>query len=364
MPNDRFAMRRERLVRSLKAAGVHALLVTSTVNVRYLTGFTGEDSDLLVAPDRTVLISDSRFETQLAEECPGLEVHIRPRTTSLIEAVATVLKKMKLSRLGFERETTLYADWESLSQSVKPLALVPQGGRVEALRAIKDPQEVLEIREAIRQAERGFQVLKATLRPNMTEREAARDLEHAMRQFGATQAGFEIIVAAGARAALPHARPTAAQIGDSSLLLVDWGATNARGYRSDLTRVLATDSISPKLEKLHGVVLNAQRRGIEAIRPGVLASDVDSVARKVIADAGWGKSFGHGLGHGIGLEIHEAPRVSQNSKTVLKPGMVVTVEPGVYLPGWGGIRIEDDVLVTRTGHEVLTSLHRDLERWG
>jgi Xaa-Pro aminopeptidase len=182
-----------------------------------------------------------------------------------------------------------------------------------------------------------------------------------MRQFGAKQAAFDTIVAVGPRSALPHARPTAATIGSADFLLVDWGALNFQGYHSDLTRILVTGTISPKLVKLHGVVLNAQQRAVEMIRPGVLAREVDSAARTVIAKAGWGKNFGHGLGHGIGLEIHEGPRVSRNSQVVLKAGMVVTVEPGVYLPGWGGIRIEDDVLVTRTGHEVLTSLPRELD---
>jgi Xaa-Pro aminopeptidase len=244
---------------------------------------------------------------------------------------------------------------------VKPLELLPQADLVETLRLIKDDGELAEIREAIQQAERGFQLLKASLSPDMTEQQAANELERAMRHFGAKQAAFDTIVAVGPRAALPHAQPTSTRIGDAAFLLIDWGARNSAGYHSDLTRMVVTGTISPKLEKLYRVVLQAQRRGIEAVRPGVPGGEVDSAARDAIRQAGWGKNFGHGLGHGIGLEIHEGPRVSQNSRVELKPGMVVTVEPGIYLPGWGGIRIEDDVLVTRTGHEVLTSLPRDLE---
>jgi Xaa-Pro aminopeptidase len=336
-------------------------LVTSPVNVRYLTGFTGEDSFLLVGRGVTVLISDSRFETQIPEECPGLEAHIRPRTKTLSEAVGEVVGRAKLQKLAFESATTSFAQWQAIAQTVKPLELVPQSDLVETLRLIKDEDELADIRMAIVQAERGFQLLKASLEPQMTEQQAANELERAMRHFGAKQAGFDTIIAVGPRAALPHARPTFARIGESDFLLVDWGAKTVTGYHSDLTRMVVTGTISPKLEKLHRVVLQAQHRAIEAIRPGVSGAAVDAAAREVIAQAGFGKNFGHGLGHGIGLEIHEGPRVSQNSKTELKPGMVVTVEPGIYLPGWGGIRIEDDVLVTRTGHEVLSSLSRDLE---
>jgi len=359
--SDRPALRRDRLLRRLESVGADALLVTSQVNVRYLTGFTGEDSFLIVGRGLTVLVSDSRFETQIAEECPSLDVHIRPRTKTITEAVGEVSARSKIKKLGFESNTTTYAQWQSLSQTIKPLELVAQPDLVETLRLIKDDGELAEIREAIQQAERGFQLLKASLSAEMTEQQAANELERAMRHFGAKQAAFDTIVAVGPRAALPHARPTSARIGDAGFLLVDWGARNSAGYHSDLTRMVVTGTISPKLEKLYRVVLQAQRRGIEAVRPGAQAGDVDSAARDVIRQAGWGKSFGHGLGHGIGLEIHEGPRVSQNSKIELKPGMVITVEPGIYLPGWGGIRIEDDVLVTRTGHEVLTSLSRDLE---
>lgn len=182
-----------------------------------------------------------------------------------------------------------------------------------------------------------------------------------MRQFGAARASFDPIVAVGERAALPHARPGSNRVSSSDFLLIDWGAATHEGYKSDLTRVFVTGKILPKLEKIYRVVLKAQRRGISKIRPGVCCCDVDAAAREVIEQSGYGKNFGHGIGHGIGLDIHEEPRMSPVSKTVLKPGMVVTVEPGVYLPGWGGVRIEDDVLVTRDGHKVLTSVPKEFE---
>jgi Xaa-Pro aminopeptidase len=186
-------------------------------------------------------------------------------------------------------------------------------------------------------------------------------MDHQLRLFGAQAESFATIVAAGARAALPHATPSSTiGLGESESVLIDWGASG-RLYKSDLTRVLVTGRISPKLRRVYEVVLKAQTRAIRAIRPGVTAHHVDQVARNVIAKAGFGRRFSHGLGHGLGLEVHEAPRLAGTSQVVLKPGMVVTVEPGAYLPGWGGVRIEDDVLVTRDGYEVLTTAPKQLE---
>jgi Xaa-Pro aminopeptidase len=234
-------------------------------------------------------------------------------------------------------------------------------GLVENLRLIKDKYEIARIRAAVLQAENAFAALRSKLRPEMTEKEAADELEHQFRLFGAKDAAFPTIVAVGPRAALPHATPSSRRrIGEADFVLIDWGA-NEGLYRSDLTRVLVTGRISPKFERIYQVVLAAQNQAIAAIRPGVVAHNVDNVARSMIAKAGFGRQFRHGLGHGLGLFVHESPRLAVKNQTVLKPGMVVTVEPGIYLPGWGGIRIEDDVLVTRTGHEVLTHVPKRLE---
>jgi Xaa-Pro aminopeptidase len=236
----------------------------------------------------------------------------------------------------------------------------PTSGLVEQLREIKDAAEIAQLRQAIWYAEKAFGVLRASLTPEKSEKRVADELEYQMRLFGAKGYSFPSIVAAGARAALPHATPTDRPIGESDLLLVDWGASGAL-YKSDLTRVLVTGKISPKLERVYRVVLKAQQQAIAAIRPGAVAQDVDRVAREAIDRAGFGRYFGHGLGHGLGLEVHEAPRLTARNTAVLKPGMVVTVEPGIYLPGWGGVRIEDDVLVTRSGCEVLTQVPKQWE---
>lgn len=361
MHSDRFADRREKLLGKLRQTDAEALLVSNVTNVSYLTGFRGDSSFLLMGPAQTLLISDGRYTTQIQEECPGLDAHIRPLKQTMLEAVGEAVKSAKFRRLGIESGTVTVEQFEGLTEQVKPLQLVPLLGLVEDLRMVKDREEVVAIRTAIRQAERGFAMLKAGLVAEMTELEAAHELEHMMRRFGAAGAAFEPIVAAGPRAGLPHARPTKTPVLDADLLLVDWGASDTSGYKSDLTRVLITGKISPKLEKIYRVVLRAQRQGIAAIRPGRQAEEVDTAARRVIEEAGYGEQFGHGLGHGFGLEIHEEPRMRQGSQHVLKAGMVVTVEPGIYLPGWGGVRIEDDVLVTQDAAEMLTSVPKEFE---
>jgi Xaa-Pro aminopeptidase len=355
----RFEKRRAKLLKLIKQAGADALLVSNYTNVTYLTGFTGDSSYLLLSAGDTRLISDFRYVTQLEEECPGLPTHIRPNTTPLRDAVIEVIGAAKVRRLAIEGDSFTVADHYHLMEKLPELEIKVTAGMVEELRQIKDKEEIAAIVDAIRIAERAFRVLRATLRPGKTEKEVADGLEHQLRLDGAVSSSFATIVAAGAQAALPHARPTTATIDGEDLVLVDWGA-NARGYKSDLTRVLITGRISPKLERVYGVVLKAQEQAIAAIRPGKTAREIDAVGRGIIADAGFGKYFGHGLGHGIGLDIHELPRLHASNDQPLQPGMIVTVEPGIYLPGWGGVRIEDDVLVTRHGHEVLTDCPKEL----
>jgi Xaa-Pro aminopeptidase len=352
--------RRDKLRKAFKKAGVEALLVTDFANVTYLTGFTGDDSYVLVRRDGETVVSDPRYATQLGEECPGLDLNIRPPGKSIFQATVRLLRRAGISQLGVEADSMTVGFHDRLAEKLPKLQVVPVSGAVEKLRQIKDKDEVALLRRAVWQAEKAFAVLRSTLRPEKTEKEAADELEHQMRVFGAKGASFPTLLAVGPRAALPHAQPTKQRIGEDDFVLIDWGA-NEGLYMSDLTRVLVTGKISPKFERIYRVVLEAQTRAIAAIRPGAVAQDVDAVARRIIAKAGFGRRFRHGLGHGVGLVIHEAPRLAVKNQTVLRPGMVITVEPGIYLPGWGGVRIEDDVLVTRTGHEVLTSLPKRLQ---
>jgi Xaa-Pro aminopeptidase len=354
------AKRRGRLTQSLADEALDALLITNPVNVTYLTGFSGDSSHLVLMKDRALLVSDFRYTEQIAEECPGLPTHIRPTSQTIQQASAQMIGKLGVRSVGFESGHLTVADFETLSDSQKTASWKGVRDRVEKLRAIKDASEVEQIREAIGFAEKAFAMLRGRLQPEDTEKELCNALENYVRTAGGTCTSFPSIVAVGERAALPHAPPTDRTVGEASLLLVDWGASG-RFYKSDLTRVLTSHTISTKLEAVYAVVLKAQDAARRALHPGVKAHDVDAEARAVIAQAGFGDFFGHGLGHGIGLQIHEAPWMKPNSDTVFQAGMVVTVEPGIYLSGWGGVRIEDDVLITPDGCEVLTHVPKDLE---
>jgi len=358
-----YAGRRDRLRRLLRRQGLEGLLVTDRLNVTYLTGFTGEDSFLLVWRAGESLLTDARFSQQVEEECPGLEVVVRPVGSTMVEAVRRVVRKAHVGLLGLEAENVSVGFFDRISARLSGVELVKTTGLVEQLRQIKQPEELERIRRAIGQAERAFGAMRAGLQGEKTELQLAHELEMHVRAFGAIGSSFSAIVASGERSALPHARPKPIAVGLSPILLVDWGA-NEGLYQSDLTRTLFLGKISAKLRRVYQVVYQAQQKAIAAIRPGVPAEEVDKAARQVIAQAGWGKRFGHSLGHGLGLAVHEGPRLGpargNHSPSLLRPGMVVTVEPGVYWPGWAGVRIEDVVLVTRTGHEVLSSLPK---RW-
>ena len=361
MADAGYAARRNRLIRSLKSSEVECLLVTRESSIRYLTGFTGDSSWLLIGPTATVLISDSRYQTQIREECPELEACIRTARKSLTDTAAGVVCRVHLRHLGFESDYLTVAQHSALAGKLTSTNLVPTNGLVEVLRAVKDKWETAQIHEAIRQAERAIAVIRAGLRPDQTETQIRFLLESSMRDFGAAGAAFEPIVAVGPTAALPHAHAGRRRVSESSVLLIDWGAVSAAGYRSDLTRVFFTGRVTKKMKSVYDTVLAAQRAAIHSIRAGVVCRDVDAAARSVIEKAGYGRRFGHGLGHGIGLDIHEDVRLSPTSEEVLKPGMVVTVEPGIYLDDQFGVRVEDDVLVTRNGCEVLTSVPREFD---
>lgn len=353
--SKRHAARRHKLLKVIRNHELDGLLVTGEANVRWLTGFEGDSSWLVLTRDACVLVSDSRYETQIAEQCPGLEALIRKMPQSMAEAAAKVVNQSKPAALGFEGQLLPFDLVEAVAAKLKSTTLVSLPGEIEMLRAIKDSAEIAETREAVRLAARGFEYLRAALTPDMTELNVAHELEHALRRFGAAGVSFPPIIAVDDRAALAHYQPGGRRIGDASLLLVDWGAETTGRYKSDLTRVLTFGKPTKKLATVYETVRKANELAIQAIRPGVLCQDVDRVAREHIRQAGFGQRFGHGLGHGIGLEIHEQPRFAPNSTTVLQAGMVVTVEPGIYLPGWGGVRIEDDVLVTDDGCEVLSA---------
>ena len=361
MSGPNYARRRSKLLRAVKSAELESLLVTGVSSVRYLSGFTGDSTWLLLGKSATVLISDSRYTTQIANECTGLDVDIRDARKSMSEAAAGVIRKAKPKTVGFEADHLTVAQHAALAQKVSTAELVSTSGLPERLREVKDKWELEQIREAIYLAERGIGVVRSSLTPDQSERQIRYTLEAAMRSFGATGPGFEPIVGVGPTAALPHAHAGELRVGESPILLIDWGAETRSGYRSDLTRVFITGKVTKQMRAVYDTVLKAQRKAIAAIKPGAKCKDVDAIARKIIADAGFDKYFGHGLGHGFGLDIHESIRMSPLSTQRFESGMVVTVEPGIYLPGKFGVRIEDDILVTDDGHDVLTSVPREFD---
>jgi Xaa-Pro aminopeptidase len=307
-----------------------------------------------------ILISDSRFTTQIEEECPGLKFEIKSDSGGTLKSAAAVLKSLKVTSIAIEAQSVSKAafdDWQTLFSGVE---LVSTGGLVESLRAIKDPVELALIRKSIEINERVFQIMRDRLSGQQTEREIGHQLENDMRRFGASGVSFPPIVGVGPRSALPHATLTDQQVSSSPFMLVDWG-TRYEGYASDLTRIVITGKVPAKFRKIYDVVRDAQQGAIQAIGPGVDCQHVDRIAREFIAKAGFGNYFGHGLGHSFGLQVHESPSFSPTRRGTLESGMVVTIEPGIYLPGFGGVRIEDDILVTKDGFEVLSSLPTDFE---
>ena len=353
-----FDQRRDRLRKLLRQADVEGILITGFKNVTYLTGFTGDDSYLLLH-EKEVMLSDPRYSAQIKEECPGLEMVLRRPGKPILELAVGTVRSARIKRLAIEGGSMTAESLRRLEEALPRVELAVTSGMVEQLREIKDREEIEKIRQAARIAERAFAVVKASLRSDMSEKEVADELEHQVRLFGGQCCSFPSVVAVGRRAALPHARPGPTRFRDSRFVLVDWGAQSDL-YASDLTRMIIRGKVPSRLQRIYEIVLAAQRRAIDAIQPGAIMEDIDAAAREVITRAGYGRRWSHSLGHGIGLDIHELPRLAVDQKRPLMAGMVVTVEPGIYLPGWGGVRIEDDVLVTRDGCEVITHCPKEL----
>lgn len=353
------ANRLTQLRRRLADKKTGSLLVTCPQDIHYLTGFAGDDSWLLVPPvGKLHLISDSRFQEQIQRDAPQVIAHMRQGAIS--QELARLLAKRRIRHLALQQDHVTLATQATLAKQLKAVRLDAIDDGLLNQRAVKHPSEVQAIRQALKIQQKAYRRTLEYVRAGQREYEVAAYLEYQMRHLGADGTSFPSIVAAGANASLPHAVPGSAKLKRNDILLIDWGA-RFQGYCSDLTRVVALGRMPAKMREVYSVVLQAQLAAIDAIAPGVELKAVDAVARRIIEKAGYGDRFGHGLGHGIGLLIHEQPGLSSRSSGVLQAGQVVTVEPGIYLPGIGGVRIEDDVLVTAGGHEVLSDLPKDLQ---
>jgi len=341
--------------------GIDALLVTRLVNVRYLTGFTGSAAMLLVGLDGATFVTDGRYRDQSADQlaAAGVDAQIVVGLTQAEQRDALARAAHGVVRLGLEADGVTWAQQRAFAGWFPDAELVATEGLVDGLRMVKEPGEVDRIRAACAIADDALGELLPTLRDRPTERDFALRLEFAMRERGASGVSFDPIVAAGPNGAKPHARPSDRRIEPGELVVIDFGCV-VDGYCSDMTRTVSVGEPPPEARHIWDTVLLAQRTGCEAVAAGAECAAVDRASRDVIADAGWGDAFVHGTGHGVGLEIHESPRVASTSTGTLAPGHVVTVEPGVYLPGIGGVRIEDTLVVTPDGPVALTEFPKQL----
>jgi Xaa-Pro aminopeptidase len=342
----------------LEVSRANALLETHLPNVYYLSGFTGDSGALLIESSSVTLFTDGRFTTQAKEEVHQTRVQIH--RSSLLEAVGAHLRRKRHSRVAVAPSRLSLAGWNVLKKAAgKGIRWIPTEGLVEQLRAVKNSSEIAVIRDAARVGSEVMEEIIRLIRPGVTELEIAAEIGFRMRQKGASGESFDAIVAAGPRSALPHARPTTRQIGKNELVVLDLGAI-LRHYCSDLTRTVYVGRAPSRIRRWYQAVLEAQNAGRDALKHGVRAGVVDAATRGVLQRKGVGRYFVHSTGHGIGLEIHEDPRIARGQKNLLETGNVVTLEPGVYIEGVGGIRIEDDAVVTPRGNEILTTAPREL----
>ena len=350
-PAPEIEKRRRDIAALLPDLKADALLVASSANVRYLSGFDGSNGLILLMPGETHFFTDPRYAITAHQNIAG-KVHVAKGP--LVAAAAKVIQRKRLKRIGFEAGWTQYDAFERLQKALgRASSLVPVGRVIEERRMYKSPDEIDTIRRSVNLNSEAYAKVLKRIRPGVRELDIAAEIEYQMKMLGAEKPAFDTIVAAGAHAALPHAHPGSYRLTGNELLLVDMGAM-LQGYCSDMTRTVHLGTPPKRIREMYNAVLEAQLAGIAAVRPGVTAGKIDVVTRRVLKQHGLDKAFVHSTGHGLGLEIHEAPRLGKKDPTKLAPGMAITIEPGVYLEGFAGIRIEDTVLVTETGCDVLT----------
>lgn len=350
-----WAKRLKRLLESLSK--VDGFLITSLPNIFWLTGFSGSAGVALVTSQRRIFITDFRYQEQSAAEVKGWEIVIAKKR--LFDELPPLGLFSDGFKLGFEPDHLTYDGYQRLREVLPKTELTPIKGKVEGLKSVKDEGEIQLIRETAKIADEAFSEILGLIHPGVKEIELATELDYRMKRKGAAKTSFETIVASGWRAALPHGLPTEKEIKQGEMVIIDFGA-NYRGYCSDCTRTVFLGKPKEKQREIYELVRRAQKAGLEGAKAGIKASELDGISRQIIEEAGFGPNFGHSLGHGVGTLVHEEPRISALNEEVLQEGMVVTIEPGVYLPDWGGVRIEDMVVIRRNGCELLTSLTKDL----
>ncbi|GIN85512.1 Xaa-Pro dipeptidase [Heyndrickxia sporothermodurans] len=346
----------EKLRNQFSKNGIDGILITSPYNRRYMTNFTGTAGVVLISENSAQFITDFRYVEQASKQAVGFE--IIQHQGLIHEEVANQIDKLGIRRLGFEQDYVTYSTLQLYEQTIKA-ELVPISGLIENLRLIKTESEIKILKEAADIADAAFKHILDYIKPGATELEVSNELEFFMRKAGATSSSFNTIVASGTRSALPHGVASEKVIEKGDFVTLDYGALH-KGYVSDITRTVAVGEPSEKLKEIYNIVLESQLLSLEKLKPGMTGIEADAIARDYITEKGYGEYFGHSLGHGIGLEVHEGPGLSVRSDIVLRTGMVVTIEPGIYLPGIGGVRIEDDTLITEDSNEKLTHSTKDL----
>jgi Xaa-Pro aminopeptidase len=350
----------EKLVERLKSEGLDGILLIKDSNIRYMSGYTGADSYVIISEAARAFITDSRYTEQAEVECVGFEViKWRHPSAGLEETIQGVCSKHGIKRLGFERDKMTYDLFERFRGAMKDIDLVPSSGLVEGIRYVKCQEEIESIRRAAEIADNAFAEILKYIRVGVSEKDIERELQYLIKKMGADDIGFPIIVASGKRSSLPHAIPSDRLIESGDFITLDFGAM-FNGYRSDMTRTIIVGEATDKQKEIYEIVKAAQAAGVQAIKAGVQGNVPDDSARGYISQAGYGDNFGHGLGHGVGLDIHEEPFMSTRCEKILQIGNVVTIEPGIYIPDWGGVRIEDTVLVKEDGIEILTKSSKEL----
>ena len=334
---------------------IEGFLVTNLKNLNYLTGFDGEGFALIGTNGKNYLLTDSRYTEQAQKESPDFKIITDEpsKKNARILALKKTLVQSKIKMIAFESNHLSYADFKKYSDSFESIEFLPSENIIEQLRMIKDKEEIIKIKKAAQITTESLKDVFEIIEPGMRELDIASELAYTVRKKGAQKDPFETIVVSGQRSSLPHGKPSEKKIEEGELITIDMGA-NYQNYNSDITRTIIMGKENQKQKEIFSIVLEAQKAALEFLKPGVSCKEVDSVARDIIVKKGYGEYFGHGLGHGVGLDIHELPRVSFSDDTALLPGMVITIEPGIYLPEVGGVRIEDSVLITEEGYEILT----------
>jgi Xaa-Pro aminopeptidase len=341
----------------LQQLGLEALLITNPYNRRYISGFTGSAGFVLVTADRAFFLADFRYVTQAKQQAPALEVV--EHASRPMETVKELLDGLGLGRVGFEQNDLTFAGYRSYEADLAGIEVVATSHVVEKLRMYKDEDEIAVMQEAADLADQAFSHILSYLKPGVSEREVALELEFFMRRNVASSTSFDTIIASGERSALPHGVASDRKLGNNEFVKMDYGAL-LKGYCSDITRTVVLGQPTDKHKEIYSIVKEAQLACLAGLKPGMTGVEGDALARDIIKKAGYGACFGHGTGHSLGLEIHENPRLSPSCDVVFEPGMTVTVEPGIYLPGFGGVRIEDDVVFTENGIRILTKSTKEL----